>query len=589
MKLTLESSRRLTGANLYGDATGAVIDVLVDGPGISREQLIQAWQSAVDHLLEAAGQPRLGTTHRLFDGGMSLVVHAAIDQLYAMCELNEVAWALAAHECGAGPAPDLPAELARLRQEFDAEKEPALIALPAAAEQKGVPFLWDGEAVSLGYGRHGRTWSRQALPSVKSIDWAPLKSIPLALVTGTNGKSTTVRMTAAIMNASGVNAGLTSTDFIRVGDRIVEHGDYSGGEGARLLLRRPEVDMAVLEVARGGMLRRGLPIARADAALITNIAADHLGEYGIRDVADLTEAKFIIRRALPVGAPLILNADDERLVQHAAVLEKSESLRTGWFSLDASHPLIREGIARKHGVCWLEDGSIFTNAVLGSGMEVRKLTSLEDIPATHGGLVRHNIQNAMGAALLALGLGLSDENIREGLAAFRGDESDNPGRANWFEHEGVRILVDFAHNEHGLAALAASVNAMRVNANGAGRVLLMIGQAGDRSDEAVRGYLRAGCAMNPSRLLLCRMPGYERGREPDDVPKLMRDEALALGMPDANIALYREPRAAARDALQNARSGDVLVLLALTQREDVLRMVHSYVDGPGDRPGDGYR
>ena len=122
------------------------------------------------------------------------------------------------------------------------------------------------------------------MPSPGEIDWDSIESIPLALVTGTNGKSTTVRMTAAIMTAAGFRAGLTSTDFIRVGDRVIDTGDYSGTGGARMLMRQADVEMAVLEVARGGLLRRGLGVERADVAVVTNVAADHLGDYGINTV-----------------------------------------------------------------------------------------------------------------------------------------------------------------------------------------------------------------------------------------------------------------------------------------------------------------
>lgn len=568
MSLLLLDSRRLTGANLCWDRTSAVIDVGISG---APESVIAHWATSVGELLEATGHAGESTCQRIFDGGASLLISAAIDALYSMCELNELAWQQAVHACQQGPAPEMRIELERLRELFAAERRPRLLALQQAAREQGVPFLWDEDEVSVGYGKHCRVWPCEDIPAPPQVNWAEAGTIPLALVTGTNGKSTTVRMTAAIINAAGLRAGLTSTDFIRLGDEIIEEGDYSGSGGARRLLRHPGVELAVLEVARGGLLRRGLGVERADTALITNVAADHLGEYGINSVTDLIEAKFIVRRALGRKAPLILNADDLGIASHARGLDNT----IWWFSLDAIHPLIQANIDQGIGACWLQDGVLFSNAGRGSlPGEVRPMITVNEIPASHGGRVGHNVQNAMGAVLVSLALGVPDSAIGAGLAAFRGDENDNPGRGNWFEHHGVRIIVDFAHNEHGLQALARTVNAM-----GAERVAIMLGQAGDRSDELIRGLTQAGCSMQPDRLLVCELPGYERGRDLAEVPELIRREALACGVPAANIEIFSGPALAARDALGWARTGDVLVFLALTQREEILKMVHEFIDG----------
>jgi cyanophycin synthetase len=253
VKLELTDSRRLTGANLFWDLPSAVIDVSIDGPP---DRVVQVWKAAARDWLDAVGHSDQRICHRLFKGGASLLISAPIDALYAMCELNEVAWASTLHGCGLGPAPDRGEELPRLTRLFDEERNPRLLALQQMAAQQGLPFLWDDDEVSVGYGDSAWIWDSQALPRVEDVDWARPGSIPVALVTGTNGKSTTVRMTAAIMGAAGYRAGLTSTDFIRVAERVIDQGDYSGPGGARMLLRQPDVEMAVLEVARGGLLRR---------------------------------------------------------------------------------------------------------------------------------------------------------------------------------------------------------------------------------------------------------------------------------------------------------------------------------------------
>ncbi len=198
--------------------------------------------------------------------------------------------------------------------------------MQAAAARHHVPFLWDDDEVSVGFGKTAITWPADQLPEPESVDWQAIGSIPLGIVTGTNGKSTTVRLSAEILAAAGLSAGITSTDYIRVGEEILDRGDYSGPGGARTLLRHPRSEAVVLEVARGGLLRRGIGVEHADAALITNVAEDHMGEYGINTVAEMAEAKFIVRRALVTDAPLILNADDPESVRMAATLQQQDYL-----------------------------------------------------------------------------------------------------------------------------------------------------------------------------------------------------------------------------------------------------------------------
>ena len=557
----LDVSRRLTGGNLYWDRPGALIDVSIEG---DPAPIVSAWQAAVADWLACVGYEDEETTYRLFHGGASLLVSAPIDVLYSMCELNEVAWATAlAAVCGAEP-PDPAEECPRLNRLFDEERNPRLLALQAEAHRRGVPFLWDDDEVSVGYGAAATVWTPDALPSIDDVDWSRAGSVPVAMVTGTNGKSTTVRMTAAILAAAGLRAGLTSTDFIRVGDRTIDTGDYSGTGGARMLMRQPDLDAAVLEVARGGLLRRGLGLERADVAVVTNVAADHLGDYGIYTVEELIPAKFIVRRALHGDAPLVLNADDKGIVAYAATLDE----RIHWFSLESDNAAVGRALAGGGNACFLRDGSL----IYAEGGKQREIAQVRDIPSTFDGAARYNVANSLAAVSIACALGIPDAAIRSGLKAFRGDESDNPGRGNWFEHRDVRILVDFAHNEHGMVALADMVR--RVPSK---RITLLMGQAGDRPDKDIADLVRAACSIAPDTLLITALPGYERGRELMDVPHLIRDQALALGLAKDQIEILGSPEEAVQQALRQARAGDLLVLLVLTRRQQALDLIHHYI------------
>jgi cyanophycin synthetase len=569
MKAELTDSRRLTGANLYWDHPSAIIDIAIEG---AAEAVVQAWELAAHRLLELTGREENETCHKVFAGGASLLIKAPIDALYSMCELNELAWKCAVEADGTVDQQLQAEEIEHLISEFKSEARPALLAIQAAAREHGVAFLWDDDEVSVGYGETALIWSADELPSVEEVNWNSTKSIPLALVTGTNGKSTTVRMTASIMNAAGFRAGLTSTDFIRVGERTIDTGDYSGTGGARMLMRQPDVEMAVLEVARGGLLRRGLGVERSQAAVVTNVAADHLGEYGINTVEELIPAKFIVRRALQGNDPLILNADDEGVVAFAGSLDQELT----WFSLEPENPVVQAHLHNGGSACYLKDDWLVAAEGGKESIKERNVISVQDIPPARQGIARYNISNALAATSIALALGISDDAIRRGLSAFHGDEQDNPGRGNWFEHEGIRILVDFAHNEHGMKALADMVR--QVDAE---RVVLLMGQAGDRLDKDIGDLTRAACSMQPEHLLISELPGYERGRETGVVPVLIREAAIEAGVSGQAIELFSCPQEATKLALNQARSGDLLVLLALTQRKEALDLVHEFMGEHG--------
>jgi len=284
----------------------------------------------------------------------------------------------------------------------------------------------------------------------------------------------------------------------------------------------------------------------------------------------------MVRKALDNDAPLVLNADDDGLVEFAGALDQ----RIVWFSLDPDNGQVKNARTRGETACWLEEGWLVTAQ---SGKK-RQIAPVAEIPAAMAGVARYNIRNALAAACVALALNIDDASIRKGLAAFRGDEYDNPGRGNWFERrvDGglIRILIDFAHNEHGMRALAESVRQVQAE-----RVILLIGQAGDRSDQDIIDLLHAACSVNPDQLLVTELTGYERGRKAYEVPELIRQEAIRLGIPASAIEIFPGPADATASALSRAVPGDLLVLLALTQRSEALSMVHKFLGDDNDSRG----
>jgi cyanophycin synthetase len=556
--IAVADSRRLTGPSLLLDGPGAILDVWLDEA--ARDRAIAAWRSAARRLLDAVGWPSATLAVRPFAGGVSLALTAPIDALYAATDLNEAAWDAASAELEGRAAEPAGTVVARLRAAIAGERNPALVALRETARARDVTFLAGEELVSVGLGGGALVWPVGALPDPAAVDWRRVHDVPVALVTGSNGKTTVVRLLAAMLAGHGLTVGYTSTDGVSVdGNRIAE-GDYSGPSGARLVLRRPAVEAAVLETARGGLLRRGLSVERAAVAVVTNVADDHLGEFGIDSLEQLADVKLLPARAVRPGGAVVLNADDALLRARAGTV----SVPVVWFSLDPAGPGLARHLAAA-GRAAILDGN---RLVLADGASRTPLVTVDEAPVTLGGAARYNVANALAAAAAETVLGVPADVIGRELGRFGRSPEDNAGRANVIELGGVRLIIDYAHNPHGMAALAELMAALP-----AGRRLVLLGQAGDRPDEAIRALARAALALRPDRVVLKDMDRYLRGRQPGEVPALMAGELLRLGLAPEAVSRPGGEVASVRDALRWARPGDVLLLTVHQDRPLVLELL----------------
>jgi cyanophycin synthetase len=507
-------------------------------------------------MLDAVGWEREQLAVRTFDGGASLALTAPADALYAATDINEWAWDAALAQVRGLPSSDFDGAAGRLRDAIAEERNPRPMALRAAAREHGLTFLADADYVSVGSGAGALVWPAGALPSPADVDWDRARDVPIVLVTGSNGKTTVVRLLAEMVQASGRVAGLTSTDDVRVGSRTLDSGDYSGPSGARMLLRHPEVETAVLETARGGLLRRGLQVERADAAVVTNVADDHLGEFGIQSLSELASVKLLVARAVKPDGVVVLNADDPVLVSAS----RSVTAPVAWFSLDARQPGI-ESHLRRGGRAALADGD---RLVLARGADRTVVARMNDAPFLLGGAARHNVANALAAMAAADALGVPPVAMAAALGRFGTAPEQNPGRANVYHIGGVVVVIDYAHNPHGMAALARMSRAMPAR-----RRLVMLGQAGDRTDEAIRELARAAWTAGPDRVVIKEMERYLRGRGAGEIPALLADEFSKLGLPPGAIARPGSELDGVRDALAWARPGDLLLLAVHQDRPQV--------------------
>ncbi|VAW46043.1 Cyanophycin synthase [hydrothermal vent metagenome] len=566
--LKLGDSRRLTGPNLFGSKAAAVMDVLIGG--YDHQQVTDRWQAELKLLLQPLGWSNQSIFCRNYQAGASLGFTAPIDVLYAATEVNEAAWQRVVNHFTDASQNPIEDEVHRLQKEIAAEANPALIALYQAAKTHDVRFLSDDDFVSLGYGVSCQVFAVDQLPAIDQIDWSAIQSIPLALVTGTNGKSTTVRLASHVIKAAGMKCGITSTDYIRIDDEILDTGDYSGPGGARTLLRHPDTEVALLEVARGGMLRRGLGVNQAHCAAITNVAADHLGDYGMDTVSDMVAAKFVVRQALNAQQDLILNADDEGVVEFAQDLDNE----IVWFSWDADSPSIEKHLKQggkkgqggkavyvKHGMVYYQNGKQTATPVI----------AVNEIPITMNGAAKHNTHNALVVVAMMFSMQIELSAIQTGLRTFDSSPENNPGRGNLFKVKDFQVLVDFAHNEHGLAAMADTLKSMPAN-----RRLVLLGQAGDRDDKLIKGLVNSALLADPDCLVVCEMEEYLRGRQLGEIPNLITHHAIENGMQVNQIMTAASPLEGTKMALSWAQAGDVLLILSLTEREQVIELIQNY-------------
>ncbi len=360
-----------------------------------------------------------------------------------------------------------------------------------------------------------------------------------------------------------MRCGITSTDYIRIDDTILDTGDYSGPGGARTLLRHPDTEVAILEVARGGMLRRGLGVNQAHCAAITNVAADHLGEYGMDTVEDMIATKFVIRQALNNQQDLILNADDDGVVDFTKKLDNS----IVWFSWNKHNPVIQNHLKQGGKAAYVSEGAICFNQ---QGTE-SKVVAVNEVPITMQGAAQHNIHNALIVVAMMFSMGIDPSNIRQGLKTFDSSPENNPGRGNLFQLNGFQVLVDFAHNEHGLAAMANTIKSMHAK-----RRLVLLGQAGDRDDELIKGLVDSALLASPDCLVVCEMEDYLRGRVAGEIPSIIIQHAINNGMNQAQIIEANSPLEGTQKALDWAQEGDVLLILSLTQRDQVIDLIQNY-------------
>ena len=400
--------------------------------------------------------------------------------------------------------------------------------------------------------------------------------VPVAIVTGTNGKTTTTRMVANILQMAAVVPGMTSTDGVFIDGRLSVKGDMTGPVGAKTVLRDPSVEAAVLEVARGGMVRAGLGVRTCDVAACLNVASDHLGLGGIDTLDQLAEIKRIPIEVATDTA--VLNADDPRVLAMAA---HTDARHICYVTMDSEHALVREHVQEGGRAVVLERGIAGEMITVFDGGRHIPLLRTHLIPATLDGKATHNVQNAMFAAGIAYALGeghleLSLDQIRHGLQTFTTSFYEAPGRLNVFDGHPFRVILDYAHNPAAVQAMAELVGRMDVS----GRRILALAAPGDRRDQDIEAMARA--AAGSFDAFVCKRDDRLRGREPNEVPEMLRAGLLAAGVGEDAVSVVPDEAEAVDAALAMAGPGDLVVVFG-----DKIERCWEQIIHFGEASGDG--
>ncbi len=394
------------------------------------------------------------------------------------------------------------------------------------------------------------------------------RRVPVVSISGTNGKSTVTRLITHVLLLAGRHVGTTTSDGVLVDERMVDPGDWTGPGGAHQILARHDIDVAVLETARGGIVLRGVGYESNDASVLTNVSSDHLDLQGIHTLPELAEVKSTICRITRPGGWVVLNADDPLV---SAVARRVKGRVALFTMLGDASAVVRRHRERGGRAYLVRDGVI----VEADGATETEIVEVARVPITIGGLARHNVANALAAAGGARGLGATIAQVRDGLTAFAPDAAKSPGRLNLFRLGARVVIVDFAHNEAGVGAVLDVAEGIAAGAAGrAAPITAIIGTAGDRPDDTLRGIGRIA-AERAQRVAIKQTLRYLRGRTAESVVGELMVGIVAGGGSAADVPIYDSEVDALRAELNGAAGagahggrGDAARVIVLMCHED---------------------
>lgn len=546
-----QAIRVLAGANVFFKDVGAIMEIVTRDE--QKAAFVAAYETELRKVLDALGWDDVPIHKRVYSKGFIFAIPTEYDYSYAGCKILGITLDMVTAVFDGLELPDFNEEVSYLEYVLSRERYITVRNIYKEARERSLNVFIDEGTISIGSGK-GAFIAKLDEIGFGDVPWDKIYEVPSVMVTGTNGKTTTVRLTSFINKHAGKVVGYCSTDWVMVDGQIVSEGDLSGPRGNQTVLTDPRVEVAVLEVARGGLIKRGIVTSSVNGAAVMNVGADHLGVNGIDTVEDLAEAKFLVHDGVKPGGHSIINLDDQ--LTHQFMLK-----------IDNLKAYVSQKLPEAEILSYLKDGDYAAYVDNGAFYVHRDgqkhfIANINDVDLTYKGLAKHNIENVLVAICLSLELGRTYQEIHDGLVAFVNDEN-NQGRFNFFEINKSRFIVDYGHNH---AAVATIFKFARQIAGPETKLTALLGFSGDRKF-MIKDIAKSVIEHKIDNIIIKQFHNYARGAERGELAEMLRKSLIKNGFDENNIiATVDTEIEAAEIALSKSNEDQIFIMLC---QEDI--------------------
>ncbi|MDD3267128.1 MAG: Mur ligase family protein [Burkholderiales bacterium] len=558
-------SSRLLGQNRFFAVAGSIMDISLSE--VNNQEIANLYIKELDKILEKLPIKEYEIKQLVFPEGINIAIRYPYDLLMTACEILDWVWL----EVVDNLDKEFPIRTQKgidiFTQMIEENQRIILRKIYNKALEKKVNFFIHKDWIILGSGVSQFRVKQHKITKLSDIPWKKIANVPMVLITGTNGKTTTTRLTEFICRKSGLKSGYCSTDWVMVGGRKVAEGDLSGPTGHQYVMMHPKLEVAVLEAARGGIVKRGLMPNYADVATVTNIAYDHIGQNGINTLSDLANAKAVVYDGLADDGIAIVNLDDV----HVMSLDIKQ--RKSYMSTKLSEDAIAKYLTTDNYVVYL-DNDIVTLQTLKHKYHI---IDIKKVPLTVHGLAKYNYENTLHAVALSYGIGIEIDDIKFGLKKFGADDKSNFGRWNYYKSkERGHLVVDIAHNPSGLNNILTLANGFKDLHNLTGRIGLMYGNTADRRD-TIPEIVSIINKHNVDFVVIKEFQESLRGSELGEMPQVFYDELIKQGYPVEKIKVIPNEYEAVQYILLEAKPDDFTLLCSHELINDVSKLLRDTV------------
>ena len=527
-------SSRLLGQNRFFDEPGAIMDISWQG---NNQEIAELYQVELSKLLAILPVKNYVIKVKVFSNGINIAVSYPYDLLMVACEILDWVW----YDVVDWFDKQLPVNLARSKRRFvrmiKEHQHLLLRKIYQRASKQKLNFFVDKDSLILGSGVTQFRVTLSSVTKISDIPWRKIANVPCVLITGTNGKTTTTRLTEFICRRAKLKSGYCSSDWVMVNGKRVVEGDLSGPSGHQQVLMHPQVEVAILEVARGGLVKRGLLPNYVTAATVTNISHDHIGQSGIENLSDLAQAKGIVYRAINPSGIAVINLDDEYIRELSI-----PDLRKAYLSTKLSEHEISIYLNTENFVVFVESGHI----ILKTWLDKFYLNKINLLPVTIHGLAHYN--------------------------------NENIGR--WNHYTSIKyghLVVDIAHNPAGLANILDLAQGFRALKGLTGKFGLLYGITADRRD-TIPEIVALIISHKVEELTIKEFQTALRGSEVGEMPELFYNELIKQGFPAANIKIVANEIDAVNTILAQAQAEDIYLLCVHEHLTAVTRQLRGIIN-----------